>query len=85
MLSIEECRKTLNKDGITYTDEEVKEIREFLYMLAEIDYKIFRQRMEKEQEKVNETKVVQLNTNQNTQTNDTESGSLHPGIYRRAS
>ena len=83
MLSIEECKKTLNKDGIVYTDEEVKEIREFLYILAEIDYKIFQRRMEKERE--NETNVVQLNTNQNTQTDGTESDSLHPGIHRRAS
>lgn len=83
MLSIEECKKTLNKDGIIYTDEEVKEIREFLYILAEIDYKIFQRRMEKERE--NETNVVQLNTNQNTRTDGTESDSLHPGIHRRAS
>ena len=83
MLSIEECKKTLNKDGIIYTDEEVKEIREFLYILAEIDYKIFQRRMEKEREK--ETNVVQLNKNQNTQTDGTESDSLHPGIHRRAS
>jgi hypothetical protein len=85
MLSIEECKKTLNKDGILYTDEEVKEIREFLYILAEIDYKIFQRRMEKEREKGNETNVVQLNKNQNTQTDGTESDSLHPGIHRRAS
>lgn len=85
MLSIEECKKTLNKDGIIYTDEEVKEIREFLYILAEIDYRIFQRRMKKEQEKATETKIVQLITNHNTQANDTESNSLHPGIYRRAS
>ena len=83
MLSIEECKKTLNKDGIVYTDEEVKEIREFLYILAEIDYKIFQRRMEKEREK--ETNVVQLNKNQNTQIDGTESDSLYSGIHRRAS
>jgi hypothetical protein len=85
MLSIEECKKTLNKDGIEYTDEEVKEIREFLYIVAEIDYNIFQRKREEEYEKVNEPKVVQLITNQNTQADGTESDSLHPGIYRRAS
>ena len=85
MLSIEECKKTLNKDGIVYTDEEVKEIREFLYILADIHYSLFQQKMEKEREKTNGVKVIQLNTNQNNQTDGTESDSLHPGIYRRAS
>ena len=85
MLSIEECKKTLNKDGIIYTDEEVKEIREFLYILADIDYSIYQRKIEKEHEKANETKVVQLTTNQNTQTDGTESDSLHSGIHRRAS
>jgi hypothetical protein len=85
MLSIEECKKTLNKDGIVYTDEEVKEIREFLYILAEIDYNIFQRKIEEEHKKANEPKVVQITKNQNTQTDGTESDSLHPGIHRRAS
>jgi len=85
MLSIEECKKTLNKDGITYTDEQVKEIREFLYILADIDYRIFQQRIERERQSENETKVIYLNTNQQNQNDDKESNSLHPGIYRRAS
>ncbi len=85
MLSIEECKKTLNKDGITYTDEQVKEIREFLYILADIDYRIFQQRIERERQNENETKVIYLNINQQNQNDDKESNSLHPGIYRRAS
>lgn len=82
MLSIEECKKTLNQDGIVYTDEEVKEIREFLYTLGNIYYNIFQRKMEQERE----TKVVQLNNNnQNTQSDGKESNTVHPGIYRRAS
>lgn len=82
MLSIGECKKTLNQDGITYTDEEVKEIREFLYTLGNIYYDIFQRKMEMERG----TKVVHLNNNsQNTQSNGEESDTVHPRIYRRAS
>lgn len=83
MLTIEQCKKTLNKGGVIYTDEEVRQIREFLYFIAEIDYKLFKQRVEREQAASGneETKIIQLNPN----TNETESNPLHPGIYRRAS
>jgi len=83
MLSIEQCKKTLNKGGIMYTDEEVRQIREFLYFIAEMDYNLFHQRLEREQATPakEETKIIQLNPN----TNETESNPLHPGIYRRAS
>ena len=39
MLSIESCRKILNANGYDrkLTDEEVKQIREFLYTLANIN------------------------------------------------
>jgi hypothetical protein len=36
-LSIEHCRKVLNKDGHTYTDEQVKQIRDLLYTFAHIE------------------------------------------------
>lgn len=36
MLSIEYCKKILNKGKRKYTDEEVKQIREFLFLLAEL-------------------------------------------------
>lgn len=36
MLSITECKRTLNKNGIFYTDEEVEILREALYKIAEI-------------------------------------------------
>lgn len=36
MLSIEACKKILNSNGNKYSDNEVKQIREYLYFLAEI-------------------------------------------------
>ncbi len=36
-LSIEYCRKILNKNGFNYTDEQVEKIRDFLYILADIE------------------------------------------------
>jgi hypothetical protein len=39
VLSITECKKKLNKNGVSYTDEEVKLIREVLYKFAEVYYK----------------------------------------------
>ena len=35
------CKSILQKDGSVYTDEQVIEIKNFLYKLAEMDYSIF--------------------------------------------
>ena len=35
-LSLIECKKILNTDGLCYTDEEVLKIRDWLYRMAEI-------------------------------------------------
>lgn len=35
-LSLVECKKTLNTDGVFYTDDEVIELRDWLYHMAEI-------------------------------------------------
>ena len=35
-LSLLECKKILNTDGLCYTDEEVLKIREWLYQMADI-------------------------------------------------
>lgn len=35
-LSLIECKKILNTDGLCYTDEEVLKIRDWLYLMAEI-------------------------------------------------
>ena len=42
MLSIEECKRTLEKYGDNYTEEEVKKIREVLYRIARLDYQNFK-------------------------------------------
>ena len=36
MLSNEQCKKILSKEGFFYTDEEIKLIKETLYKLVEI-------------------------------------------------
>ncbi len=36
MLSITECKKVLNKNGIFYSDEEIEILRDALYKIAEI-------------------------------------------------
>lgn len=35
-LSIAECRKILNVQGVKYSDEEIKQIREWIYYYAEL-------------------------------------------------
>lgn len=42
MLSIEECKHTLEKYGYNYTDEEVKKIRDVLYQIAQLDYQNYK-------------------------------------------
>jgi hypothetical protein len=42
MLSHDKCKKILSKNGVKYTDEEVKKIREFLYKLGEISFAEFK-------------------------------------------
>jgi hypothetical protein len=39
MLSITECKKKLNKNGVQFTDAEVELIRNVLYKLAEVCHK----------------------------------------------
>ena len=36
MLSLELCKAILNKEKQKYTNEEVRELRDFLYFLAEL-------------------------------------------------
>lgn len=63
-ISIQECKKILNKQGENFSDEEVKSIRDFLYTLIEIDYFHFEKyvKAKAEQLLVNEAegKIIQL-------------------------
>lgn len=85
-LSLNHCKKILNRNaclpksegrrqGNNYSDAEIIEIREFLYVMATLDYLFFTEQYLKKQETIN--------TNQNNY--DKESIPLHPGEYRRAS
>ena len=39
MLSIERCKQILDEEGMKLNDEQIKEVREFLYAIANIEYK----------------------------------------------
>ena len=41
MLNLEKCKKILQEDGKTYTDEEIKQIRHQLYKLANLEYQLY--------------------------------------------
>ena len=85
MLSITESKKILNRNGLNYTEEEINQIREFIYVLAEIDYEIFMRHLREAAEKNNDVKIIPINNNQNQINNEQDSNSLHPSEYRRAS
>lgn len=40
-ISLSKCKSVLESDGSRYSNEEILEIREFLYMLAELDYEVY--------------------------------------------
>ena len=41
MISIGRCTELLNKNEKKYTEQEVKQIRELLYKLANVEYELF--------------------------------------------
>lgn len=41
-LSVEYCKLVLSSNGGRYSDEEVKKIRDILYILAQLDYMIIK-------------------------------------------
>ncbi|MES2130802.1 MAG: hypothetical protein V4506_00550 [Bacteroidota bacterium] len=47
-ISLRKCKKILQSDGSIYTDEEVSQVRDFLYMLAKLDYDVFLKTQKKE-------------------------------------
>lgn len=75
-LSLERCRKVLNRNGNNYSDEQILEIRDFLYAMATLDYLFFTEQLpliEKEEQ------------NQKQNNHEEKSIPLHQGEYRRAS
>ena len=49
MLSIAKCKAILEQGGASYTDEEVKAIRDLLYQFGYIDYASFKERLQEEE------------------------------------
>lgn len=47
---LSKCKTILQKDGSVYTDEVISQIRDFLYMLAELEYNAFLKTQKKESE-----------------------------------
>jgi hypothetical protein len=60
-MSLNKCKSILQKDGSVYTDEEIIEIRDFLYKLAEMDYEVFLKLKKKEETFERENKEKTLN------------------------
>lgn len=54
-ISVEECKKMLNKNGNNYTDEEVVKIRDFLYVLVHIEMEYIKTKLNEMSEKSMET------------------------------
>lgn len=69
MLLFDEVKKILNKYGHNYLDDEIKIIREFISTLVEIDFNLFKRRMEEEMEKKSELKLIPLKIDYETQSN----------------
>jgi len=42
-LSLAYCKKVLRQTGKEYTDEQIRKIRDVLYTLGELDYRIFKE------------------------------------------
>jgi hypothetical protein len=49
-ISLEEFKKMLNKNGDNFSDDDIKEIRDFLYIIAEIDFIMFREYIKDKEE-----------------------------------
>lgn len=41
MLSIEKCKRMLNKNGYNYTGDEAKKVRDFLHFIVEMEYEYY--------------------------------------------
>lgn len=49
-ISLSKCKSILESDGSKYSDEEVLQIRDYLYMLAELDYEVYLKQKKRELE-----------------------------------
>jgi hypothetical protein len=74
-LDLETCRKILNAGDKKFSDEEVIRIRDYLYKLAEIECRFFKEW----QENYTDNVIPIKQPNHETE----ESHTLHQGEYRR--
>ncbi len=44
MLSISKCKEILSGSGEKYSDEDIKKVRDFLYLLARFEYQHYKQK-----------------------------------------
>lgn len=75
-VSTQRAKEIMKEEGIEYTDEELKEVLQFISKVVSITMAHY--------ERVNqkEAKIISINTNT---THETKSIPLHPREYRRAS
>lgn len=50
MVTLEKCRSIFAKHGYHYTDEQLKKIHEFMYLMATIEYNSYQRSKKHEQE-----------------------------------
>ena len=74
-LDLATCKEILNANGTNYTDEEILRIRDYLYQLAEIQCRHFKQWQVEQFDN-----VIPIIRNENERE---ESIPLYPGEYRR--
>lgn len=61
-LSLVECKKILNTDGVFYTDDEIIELRDWLYHMAEIVFDTMdREDSNRQTELINKSNEIENN------------------------
>ncbi len=74
-LDLATCKRILNAEENKYTDEEIIQIRDYLYQLAEIECRYFKQW---QAEQTDNVRPINANKHETE-----ESVPLYPGEYRR--
>lgn len=49
-ISLGKCKSILESDGSIYSEQEIVEIRDFLYLFAELDYNVYLKQKLRDQE-----------------------------------
>jgi hypothetical protein len=75
-ISLQRAKEIMKEEAVEYTDEELKQVLEFISKIISISTSYY------ERAKQKQTKVISINTNS---THEKKSIPLHPSKYRRAS